>query len=1107
VQEPQQTLKTGTTLSNEGNVNSSENINTPQIVDEESNTLSSTGGEESSVVAPKPTKKIEIDKIDAEVNKQSLAFFKEYVGNDTPITIEDYDKHMSSVISQSEDEDYARARAKEFFKDFTEVLADDEDKAHLVKDIVLNSSTLTEQTNAFSDAYKKAIDNLLKAYTRAAGVNKIKGKYHISLEHLLKYCNSLSSKNTNSPARLIYNQLRDYLVNEKPDGYEVYDLNEATNRDFLDKVEESVTSRIERAKKDGMQRIGIRSYVEYLKSRDVSKEEIDKTLKEIDKIIEGDALTYDINGNMITIKHNNVGVGSLLIPEVAQGKYSNLGIDRDALIGETRGWKWDTITRGNEVESKFGNRIIKILNDNTEEAKDIVKVLRDIGRPTITRSEKEEILSSLKNNNIWNDLKKDFAGRRGSDLTRGESLSHVFIYGELANLLANNEEKKNAVDSFKLWLSYLNNSYEQARYLANNPETELVVESKFRGTQNTLKAEEARPVNSKGTIANKYKGRIRIAVGSIEENGVLEISASDEIPNVNKYSKVTPNSTFVIIPDGNGSHTYVHAFPAKVSDSFVSPTIKTIKNEVRQTILESFKELYRKVNTVGSTQQDYITAMDSARKTLIKLLDNNPSYGGVLNYPLLLGLRVNRVNDFEINIYKNGGESLSIRATKNNTMRFLYNGKEYSLMSMSPEKLTDFIMGIIDRNTIFNIGHEFIKSDNERFNLAGLASRTKDGKFQIKIGNFAPHVFDSFNDFIIDNNLVKVTTYVGSNGDNFSLVSNESQLSNTAIHYKIVGQESSATPPVEESINNTSRPKTRGEKAIDFINSNESFTGQQVAEILLNKKSSVLNELVNKGLLPEKVRFNKNLTDNARVQRTTGLTELGQGFIEILRNGDYRQAIRKLVHERLHNLIETEGETDRIRTDIREIYDAFVRSNPNEDLQQYVDWNKEDRYWDAENNTLTDEGIEEFFVESITSGELARYLNSVDSTKEAKYSEVKEENKSLWQKIIDVLIRLLGRGNSKLNIKDNTLFAQEMLLLSDNISKINNEETKEEQIETTQNEEEETDIDDYFDLSTIVEKGNTSSSSVRSLIEKLPIESQENMTKLINDGVVNMRCK
>ena len=43
--------------------------------------------------------------------------------------------------------------------------------------------------------------------------------------------------------------------------------------------------------------------------------------------------------------------------------------------------------------------------------------------------------------------------------------------------------------------------------------------------------------------------------------------------------------------------------------------------------------------------------------------------------------------------------------------------------------------------------------------------------------------------------------------------------------------------------------------------------------------------------------------------------------------------------------------------------------------------------------------------------------------------------------------------------------------------------------------------------SSTLKEHSVSKSSVRSLVEKLPIDSQANMMKLINDGTINMTCK
>ena len=63
-----------------------------------------------------------------------------------------------------------------------------------------------------------------------------------------------------------------------------------------------------------------------------------------------------IYGKVVTIKHNDIGVGSLLIPRVANKSDIALGVNRDALVGETGGWKFDVLPKSNEIESAFGDK-------------------------------------------------------------------------------------------------------------------------------------------------------------------------------------------------------------------------------------------------------------------------------------------------------------------------------------------------------------------------------------------------------------------------------------------------------------------------------------------------------------------------------------------------------------------------------------------------------------------------------------------------------------------------------------------------------------------------------------------------------------------------------
>ena len=98
--------------------------------------------------------------------------------------------------------------------------------------------------------------------------------------------------------------------------------------------------------------------------------------------------------------------------------------------------------------------------------------------------------------------------------------------------------------------------------------------------------------------------------------------------------------------------------------------------------------------------------------------------------------------------------------------------------------------------------------------------------------------------------------------------------------------------------------------------------------------------------------------------------------------------------------------------------------------------------------------IEEWLVESLTQPLLANYLNKT-KYEGADISSVKE-NKSIFQKIIDVIIKLFNKifGVNFGEIKNNTIFAKQYLILSDKlnapptnqeVTKFNENQTKDKQ--------------------------------------------------------------
>lgn len=1063
-------------------------------------TISSTGGENATSPIPAvatsetpATAKLDDDQVIDNISAKATQFFRNKLQSGEEITEDDYNAAVQEVIDGAENQDFAKSEAANNFREMVEFIQNsgNDEKAALVKNVVFNESNLDETSN-FTKNYEKGVKKLVDTFRKDLGIRKVGGKYHISLEDLLRYCNSFANDST-IPGELVYKQMVKYLQSGKLADYVIDDINEAIKgRTFMDKVNMSISKRM--ANGDMNQRIGVQAYIDSV-AEEINTDEI---FNAIDNLSIGDTLTHESNGSVVFIKSNGVTIGILKIP-------TKLSPTEDTLVSNVEGWNYDVNFVSSGIVSRFKDAVVNIINSNSEDAKEILDVLRSLGNYKLTKAEQQEITDALKDNKTWQELKHDFANTKEfNDAQLAKSLAKVFAYTRALNSRFATEVKRNATETFNNWMDYIADSFAKAKRLEANPNESIVVADITRGEQ-IYSSKGPQPVMNKGVVADRYKGRIRIAAAPMNSAGEIIASASDEISASNLFRGVTPNSTFIIIPDKNGRHSYVQAYPVKITDDFVSDEVKQIYNEIRKVVSDAVNNAFAK----SGDRTQVLNALKPAREMLIGLLHNHDG-----NTPLLLGQRINNKLIHTINIFNSGMTDIIDFGVDEHGDIFFSTRRNKSAdankrgkAQITPQEVINAIMQRIERTNI-NIAHDFIKSDNNSsMVLAGVASRTPDGKFQIKIGNNKPHVFNSFSDFIINNNLVKVNTEVGSNGDNFSRVADRKMVGNGTIKYKLT--DVPVTPPVEKNEekpkSTTKQDKVDKVKELIFDNANPYDIASAVVKGVRGWKK-IVDTLRNNSLLPNGIKFNEELTSIARVDRTTGVAEVGQKWMDMILNGREKIAIRKLVHEKLHYGIEAHGDTERIRKDIREIYDAFVASNP-KGLEKYITWNKNPRYWNEEFGTLTDEGIEEFFVESLTSGELANYLNSVASTKEAKASEIEEGKETLWQKVMRILQDLLG-----LNIKDNTLYAQEFILFSEAISDTNSnkeldtetKEIEEKTIDTTTVADENMDYgsDDEFDYSTIDE----TQGSIGTLIESLPIDNQAKFSKLINEGVISMVC-
>ena len=509
----------------------------------------------------------------------------------------------------------------------------------------------------------------------------------------------------------------------------------------------------------------------------------------------------------------------------------------------------------------------------------------------------------------------------------------------------------------------------------------------------------------------------------------------------------------------------------------------------------------------------------------------------------------------------------------------IQNGTTNELIDITPEninKIKNYVKQFLADTLQFNISENYITSDNNKRNqVEGFATRDKHGKLVIKIGD-ERWVFDSYNDFILNNDLVRVNTKPNEFGNNVTRTSR-----NPNIRYKIV-----TSSPVERNTTSQTTDSALNRDILKEANTIMSSSRQDKAVGLANLifDNDVVDSLVKYDLLPHNLVFDSNFNTgegreelNASFNKTTKVTTIGPRFMGFLshHNEAYRKlAVRKLIHERLHDILHSNGNEHYIQ-DIKSIYNAFVESLDNEEVAKpildkyrkklkltkslddfYEDFKKY-KYLSKEDEDVR---LEEFLVDSLTSVELANYLNNVTTLSKINMRERKRD--TLLNKIMRLLAKIMG-----INIKDNSLYAKEFEALrnamntepmdigraptlkpdtasnpsinADNAN-INNDNTNDnnadnnDNVDTNDNKKEsankrvfnivnnETDDDEYSSTTEILEdelpselqeiKNNTieeyeTVASIGDYIQSYSPEDRAEIAREINNGNISIKCK
>lgn len=1051
-----------------------------------------------------------------------------------------------------------------------------------VADLYLQTvSVETQKLDNLTGEFIKAADDFLNTYAKNTKMVQRNGKYYGRLEDILRYIEQ-ESKYTGAP-EIFYNSLKDYLTSEAAkDKFVLTDVEEIDKADFLRNVHKSSYVR--------SVELGAQSLITTVKldlSEVTDEDGIKAAQKELKLVNSNDALETEIskknktNTTILLYKHNGVTIGWQALASIDKGT--------GLYVRPADDWMHTIAGDNNTPDGPVKEFIKDILSRDTIDGIDY-STLDDIvykaAFDKLSKDEYKQLVAAFASHKgiqraVNNHYVRDAENPNYEKLLNGLAKLWRYCYQvKPTNNVAVGEYNDILIDSIDTYYDKLREEINIATNVANGIYTprvnvlskgevirahnkELTPDGKTRPSKDV-----ARPI--KEVLSNSSEAYI-----GATSNGYVAVSGL----GTQKYTGYNSASgqTFLALPNTNGTIDYVAAFP---------------RVYIGDTYYRNGEKVNAPENRILNSLVDSVTAQLEERLANVKSLDD---WNEVKEF-------INDIFNFRRNAILSLGNSIVVQNNGNLVLKA--NGNEYTFFARSAKdpnaapnvikrkdgKLYKFddvsdLIEDIKASAKINISSSLLNGDNNT-NLPTknkFINRDKTG-FHINIPAYnGKNAFDinnsTYSQFLIDNDLVRVDLEQ-ENSSNYRAVGVDKIGSNQTLQIDIFN--TSESRPVEDVVEDTptDTPQTIVRNAINSIINNDSIAnkGETIAEYLLSEKSKdSLSKIVKlkkynrvtDAIFPENFIF-----DDDKIQKFRESDEANKNALayydseneEIVVGNDWLSrtvdantagddAVRVLIHEKLHSQINNSRNPKQFREKLRTIYDDFVKAidadlaNLNDStfdeinarfdnkaanidaLRGYLTHIKE--YQFEKFSTRPDTQLEEFIVESLTSKGLMDYLNSVKVE-----GEHKGKTSSLWQKIMEFISRLFG-----IEIRDESLRAKEFNILANKFKENKvapktevKEETKAPVEGTLEFKEDETkpeefpeevsaddnitnitegndavnedELDDLLNMgSSVDDKTLDSFSSLYSAVRALPIDEQSRMFDMVERGEFSISCR
>lgn len=882
-------------------------------------------------------------------------------------------------------------------------------------------------------SYRNIMYQMLNQYVAERGLQEFDGKHYINLEDLLRYINQIT--NDSNMAQSIFESLkRQLLTEETKKKFVIADENEINRSDFWEDIAKSAEQRIAEREQDNLvQDVNINGILDKI----TDENEKEKVLQAIERLRPGDKLGFEVDKDSNTIYITNTDgerLATMPIPSIDP----NTGAYRMT----NDGWNYDIVPTNNDnIKSDLYDLFVDWFTTSNDTNKELFSIIYEytFGKPTNER--KAELVKLFGNNNEIQKAKRiGFTSSKTSDKQLLKGLAKLVNYmRETAG-----DELFSRIDSIirktslKDWFNKLQNSYDLTVSMSKSDNNSFEVQVKSIGLGDIIR------VFPNVTQENRNQlplAKDAIAGGVNTDINKIAITDPNNIDNLmvagmmnQKFNGIKQGNTFVLIPDSTGIYQFVQAWPIKANEATRGSKSREIFNAIKTEAHRLFDE-YAKDSSAENRAK-----IDVFFKSLVHIGDGNATlFNGVCIAEL------KRKNGFNINLPGTNDVIIiynNVQVGENGVQVGIGNGKYVGINSKEfKDKLDSILDGLRYR---FSYAH--IQSDsNTNIELNGIAKRV-NGKFVITIGEKS-WTFDSFNDFILGENLVRLNTKPNESGtSNFNRAYTRN--ANVQQTFKIDVTSTSSTP-VEERVEQvqpaqTPQQSSISQRVLDVLNSKTEHKGNAIFETIIGTDSlfteSTLKALQKLNLLPKNIIFDAEFNNrrgfenyNAAYNPRTKQIIIGSKWLSMIENPLTRQeAIRKLMHEQIHHLL-SQSNKKAVLESLQGIFEEFKVALNDENVVDKLtsaglDINHIREYlFEGNPNAL-----EEFIVESLTSEELATALNNIDAK---GYKKGRIAN--LFQKILDALAKLFNWG-----IREGSLYEKELYSIRTAFSKPQTETTE-----------------------------------------------------------------